>query len=73
MRIIENETTVDIAFEEEDRKSRYIINHEEQNLSIYEWIDNELQTVNIPFSEIYTVSLEAWEKIFKHQPLNLLG
>lgn len=73
MRVVENETTVDIAFEEQDRKSRYIINHEEENLTIYEWIENELMEVNIPFSEIYAVSQEAWERIFKNKSLKLIG
>lgn len=73
MRVTENETTVDISFEETDRRSRYIINHEEQNLSIYEWIENELMIVNIPFNEIYAVSTEAWERIFKNESLKLLG
>lgn len=73
MKVLENETSIDISFEEQDRRTRYIINHDEENLAIYEWVDNELQTVNIPFSEIYAVSREAWERIFKQQSLKLIG
>lgn len=65
MRVIENETTVDISFEEEDRRSRYIIDHENETLLIYEWVDDDLMVVCIPFKEIFLVSEEAWERIFK--------
>lgn len=73
MVVIENKTTLDISFTDIDRKSRYIINHEEQNVSIYEWIDGEVMIVNIPFAEIYQVSMESWERIFKGNSLKLLG
>lgn len=73
MVVIENPSTLDITFTDTDRRSRYIINHEEENLTIYEWIENELMEVNIPFAEIYAVSTEAWERIFKKQSLKLLG